>query len=206
MNSIDSVFYIVILIMSVVVHEVSHGLAAYYLGDMTAKNQGRLTLNPLKHLEWFGSVILPLLLIITNAGFVIGWARPVPYNPRNLSNQKWGPAIVACAGVLANFFLVASFALIFHYVGFAGIQDLAFNKIILEIIFINLLLGIFNLIPIPPLDGGHILLSLLPYRFYKFKEIVETYSIFIFLGFAIVIWPYFSPVVFFLFKLITGIL
>src|SRR3989344_4725964 len=98
----DTIFFIAVLIMSVVIHEVSHGYVADYLGDPTARLAGRLTLNPLKHLDWFGSVIFPGLLILLHAGFVFGWAKPVPYNPHNLRAGKWGPAIVAAAGPASN--------------------------------------------------------------------------------------------------------
>src|SRR3989344_934990 len=99
---IDFIFSIIILIFSVVIHEVSHGYAAYLQGDNTARFQGRLTLNPFKHLEWFGSFILPAMSYLFG-GFIIGWAKPVPFNPYNLRNQRWGEAIVAFAGPLSNF-------------------------------------------------------------------------------------------------------
>src|SRR3989338_10071713 len=100
-NAIEFMFQIAILIFSVVIHEVSHGYAALALGDHTAEAEGRLTLNPLKHLDLFGSIILPLLSY-SMGGFIFGWAKPVPYNPYNLRNQKWGPAIVGVAGPPAN--------------------------------------------------------------------------------------------------------
>ncbi|MCX6798407.1 MAG: site-2 protease family protein [Candidatus Falkowbacteria bacterium] len=96
------VFQIVILILSAVIHEYMHGWAADRLGDPTAKNMGRLTLNPLKHLDWFGSFLLPLVMIISRMPFVFGWAKPVPYNPYNLRDKKWGGAKVAAAGPLGN--------------------------------------------------------------------------------------------------------
>src|SRR5581483_5504835 len=98
---INFIFEIVILILSAVVHEVSHGYAAYLQGDNTAQRAGRLTLNPLKHLEWFGSLILPAISYFLG-GFIIGWAKPVPYNPYNLRNQRWGEALLAAAGPTAN--------------------------------------------------------------------------------------------------------
>src|SRR3989344_6121618 len=105
MNATDSIFYIIILIMSVVIHEFSHGYVAEYFGDKTARYAGRLTLNPLVHLDIFGSIILPTLLVLTHAPFLFGWAKPVPYNPDNLSNKKWGTIAVASAGILANIFI-----------------------------------------------------------------------------------------------------
>ena len=112
MDATNGLFYIVILIMSVVIHEVSHGFMAEYFGDKTARYAGRLTLNPLKHLDLFGSIILPVVLIISHSPFLFGWAKPVPYNPNNLSNRRWGTMAVACAGVLANFSIAVIFGII----------------------------------------------------------------------------------------------
>jgi len=106
---VDLVFQIAILIMSVVIHEVSHGYAAYSLGDPTAKYEGRLTLNPLRHLDMFGSVLLPFILYITHAGFIFGWAKPVPYNPHNLRPGRWSEAQVAIAGPFSNLCLALVF-------------------------------------------------------------------------------------------------
>src|SRR3989338_10312174 len=105
MQATDAVFYIVILIISVVIHEVSHGFMAEYFGDKTARFAGRLTLNPLVHLDFFGSILLPALLVLSHSPFLFGWAKPVPYNPENLSNKKWGTIAVAAAGVLAKLFI-----------------------------------------------------------------------------------------------------
>src|SRR3989338_4499037 len=157
------IFQIVILIFSATLHEVSHGYVAYSLGDPTAKLQGRLTLNPLKHLDPFGSVILPLLMYISTAGaLVFGWAKPVPYNPYNLRGGKWGPVYVALAGPLSNLVLAIIFSL---FIRFAPITlSPSFLGIIILIVVINVLLAVFNLIPIPPLDGSKLLFALLPLR------------------------------------------
>jgi Zn-dependent protease len=122
--SLDFIFSIIILIFSVVVHEVSHGFTAYKLGDNTAKYQGRLTLNPLKHLEWFGSFILPIITYVSG-GFILGWAKPVPYNPYNLSNQKWGEALVALAGPLSNIFIAIIFGILVRFDGLGILSGLA---------------------------------------------------------------------------------
>ena len=153
--------------MSVVVHEVAHGYTAYLLGDNTAKDSGRLTLNPLKHLDPFGSVILPLLLVFMNAGFVIGWARPVPYNPANLRDEKKGTFLVAIAGILMNILLAVFFGLLIRVApSILGIPlDNPFYKIASIIVILNLVLALFNLIPIPPLDGSKILFSFLPVKY-----------------------------------------
>src|SRR3989338_8546888 len=118
-SGVDIIFYIAVLIMSVVIHEVSHGYAALYWGDQTARLAGRLTLNPLKHLDPVGSVLIPLLLIFSGGGILFGWAKPVPYNSYNLKNQRWGEAIVAAAGSLTNIAIAILFALIAR-LSFAG--------------------------------------------------------------------------------------
>src|SRR3989344_1275948 len=162
----DTLFQIAILVMSVVIHEVSHGYAAESLGDPTARLQGRLTLNPLKHLDPVGSIIVPLLTSLS--GFTFGWAKPVPYNPYNLRNQKWGELAVATAGPLSNIILALVFGLLIRFAGVA--LSSAFVNIASVIIIINLVLAIFNLIPVPPLDGSKILWAFLPYRFTTIRE------------------------------------
>ena len=156
------IFGIIILVLSIIIHEVAHGYAAYALGDPTAKLEGRLTLNPASHVDPVGSVVLPALLVMTGAGILFGWAKPVPYNPYNLKNQRWGEAIVAVAGVATNLLLAVIFALVARYAyanGFGEIGDLA-----ALVTLTNLSLGIFNLIPIPPLDGFTVLRGILPYK------------------------------------------
>ena len=150
--------------MSVVIHEVSHGFVALRFGDKTALYAGRLTLNPLKHLDMFGSIILPAFLVLTHSSFLFGWAKPVPYNPNNLTNRKWGTIAVASAGILANLFLAVFFGLILRF-SLNSVVSANFIFIISSIVLVNLGLAIFNLVPIPPLDGSKILFSLLPSSF-----------------------------------------
>ena len=151
----EFIFQIAILLFSVVVHEVSHGAVAYALGDPTAKNEGRLTLNPLSHLDFFGSIVLPIILYMTS-GFIFGWAKPVPYNPYNLKNQKYGPAMVGIAGPLSNLIIAVVFGFLVRF-SYALNLPQAFFEIALYIVFLNLILTVFNLVPIPPLDGSNIL-------------------------------------------------
>jgi len=200
---------IILFLFSVVIHEVSHGAVAYKLGDSTAKYAGRLTLNPLKHLELFGSIILPLVLIImakvAGGGFVFGWAKPVPYNPYNLKNQKWGPALVAAAGPGANLIVALIFGISLRFLPVTSsvyIYNLAY--IFSVIVWINILLAAFNLVPIPPLDGSKILFAALPYRCENIRVNLERYGFFILVFFIFFFFQYLLPIVFWLFKLIVG--
>lgn len=159
----DIILQIVILIFSVVVHEVSHGLMAYRLGDPTAKYAGRLTLNPINHLDPLGSFLIPLLLAISGSGVIFGWAKPVPYNPYNLRDQKFGPALVGLAGPLSNIALALIAGVAMRALLVAGIDpELLVMKVLALIVTINILLTVFNLIPIPPLDGSKLLFAFLP--------------------------------------------
>ena len=190
--------------MSVVIHEVSHGFMAEYFGDKTARHAGRLTLNPLPHLDLFGSVLLPAILFFSNAPFLLGWAKPVPYNPDNLSNKKWGTIAVASAGILANFAIAIIFVIIILLsISFALPEGFFFISSI--IVLINLALGIFNLIPIPPLDGSKILFSFLPYSFSSLMYKFEQYSLILLLVFIVFFSQYLYPILAFLFRLLTGL-
>jgi len=204
---------IVILIISVIIHELAHGYAALMLGDPTAKLAGRLTLNPAKHLDPMGSVFLPAVLLFFNAGFIIGWAKPVPYNPYNLSNQRWGEAIVAGAGPGINIVIALVFGLILRFAIVGGVATQAFTAAMSMIVFINILLAIFNLIPIPSFDGSKILRSVLPYKyahqFQNFEASIARFGmfpmlIFIFI-FLMVLWPLFMELILAFFYLLTGI-
>lgn len=206
MSIIDSVFYIVILIFSIVIHEVAHGYVAYRFGDTTARDQGRLTLNPLSHLEWFGSVILPAILILSGTGFVFGWAKPVPYNPFRLRNERWGTLAVASAGIVVNLFIAVFFGVLMRVLLLNGIIDSGASAyaILKVIVFLNLVLALFNLMPVPPLDGSKILFSLLGQKFRKYELYMERYSIAILLVFVLFVWQFVAPLLFSLFSIITG--
>lgn len=163
-----AVFTIVVLILSVIIHEVAHGYAAYMLGDATAKRAGRLTLNPIAHIDLFGSIIIPAILVISNVGVLFGWAKPVPYNPNNLTSRRFGltqdlcEAIVGFAGVGTNLLLAIVFALITRAATIEG--SLVFASLAATVTLVNLSLGLFNLIPIPPLDGYTVLRGILPLK------------------------------------------
>ncbi len=209
-QAIDSVFFLVILIMSVVIHEVSHGFVADMLGDKTARHAGRLTLNPIHHLDLMGSIIVPVLLYFT-AGFVVGWAKPVPYNPYNLRNFKWGSIAVASAGIIANIFIACIFGILIHFAPQLGIPPYdpanlhPFYKITTVIVLLNLALAIFNLIPIPPLDGSKIFYPLFPQSFYPFFKIVEKYHFIILIIFIFFFSGHLYPITSYFFHLITGL-
>lgn len=205
MQAVNTIFYIAILVMSVVIHEVSHGFMAERFGDKTARHAGRLTLNPLNHLDLFGSVLLPALLYVTS-GFVFGWAKPVPYNPDNLSNRRWGTMWVALAGVLANLLVAVFFSLIIRVAPMFGV-DLpgSFYFITSSIVLVNLALMIFNLVPIPPLDGSKILFSVLPGSFYKVASFIEQYSLPLLIVFILFFSDILYPILSGLFKLLTGL-
>lgn len=153
-------FVVVALIMSATFHEYMHGFAANQLGDPTAKNAGRLSLNPIPHLDLVGSILIPLALVVMHSPFLFGWAKPVPYNPNNLRDKKWGDAIVSLAGPVGNLILAVLFAIVMHFI----VPTSPLAELIAQVILINLVLMIFNLIPIPPLDGSKILASFLPYK------------------------------------------
>lgn len=162
------VFQIIVLIFSVMIHEIAHGSVAYSLGDPTAKYEGRLTLNPLKHIDIFGSIIVPMMLLLSSAvysgqGIIFGWAKPVPINPYNFKDQRWGTLKVSIAGPATNLAVAIFFGLFIRLFNIP-IESIFFQLISIIIIY-NISLGVFNLVPIPPLDGFHILLSIIPIRF-----------------------------------------
>lgn len=178
---------IVVLILSVVIHEMAHGHAANWLGDPTARLAGRLSPNPLVHLDPMMSVILPGILLATGSPILFGAAKPVPYNPYNLRNQKWGEAIVAAAGPLANIGIALVFAALVRLSDVVGLSD-TFVALSVQIIILNIFLAFFNLVPIPPLDGSKILPQFLPFalrmKYEKFRAYFEQN---VALGFALVI-------------------
>ncbi len=174
---LSAIFTIIIILISTVIHEVAHGSVAYRLGDPTAKISGRLTLNPLKHLDPIGSVFLPLFLFFTTQGRgpIVGWAKPVPVNPYNLSDQKWGQLKVAIAGPAVNLLVGIIFSLAVRFVPLP-IQIAYFFS---QIAVYNFVWAIFNLIPIPPLDGSWILFSFFPQRWWPIRNILDQYGSFI---------------------------
>jgi len=166
---LEAALMVVVLLFSVIVHEVAHGYVALLNGDPTARMLGRITLNPVPHIDPVGTILLPLILLLSHAGIIFGWARPVPVNPLNYRNYRWGEFAVSAAGPVSNLVLAAVFSLLLRLgLGNVGLVKLAYFGV-----SINIFLALFNLIPIPPLDGSHILAILLPRdlaRLYAYLE------------------------------------
>lgn len=168
---------IVILLLSVIIHEVAHGMAARYFGDHTAQRASRLTLNPIPHIDPVGTLLLPLVLILTQSPILFGWAKPVPVNPLNFRDIKRGELATAAAGVLTNLGLAILGALIFHLIPFT-VSPLVKN-LALFTVRINSILAVFNLLPIPPLDGSKVVMALLPPHLENQFRQLERYGFFI---------------------------
>ncbi len=203
MDSIFYLFQLIVLIFSIVIHEFSHGWMANYLGDPTAKYQGRLTLNPLPHIDPLGSILIPLLMFLSGTGVIFGWAKPVPYNPYNLKDQKRGPALVAAAGPLANLTVAIFFGIVVRILIAQGVNS-GIVVFLSFIVLINIVLAVFNLVPIPPLDGSKLLFSVLPYSMRHFQDFLEKNGVLILLFFIFFGLHLIFPIIFGLFKLLVG--
>lgn len=205
----EIIFMLAVLVFSVILHEVAHGYMANWLGDPTARLAGRLTLNPVPHIDPLGSIILPAILAITSSPVLIGYAKPVPYNPYNLRG-RYGEVLVAGSGPATNILLAIIFGLSIRFFGASLTPELI--SAFALITYINMLLALFNLIPVPPLDGSKILSGILPQAlsggYDKFCEMFERLGVlqgtllililFYFLS------PYFAVVLRNLFGLLTG--
>jgi len=210
MEIINSLFLGFIFLFSVVIHEVSHGFVADSLGDPTARINGRLTLNPLKHLDPFGSVLLPGILflssLISGRGIIFGWTKPVPINPSNFKDKKYGTLKVALAGPLSNFLIAILFGALIRFIRIY--QTTFFQNLVFYfgyIVWINLMLFVFNLWPAPPFDGFHILSRFLPLSFEKFSILLRQN--FLLLSLSAILFMMFIGIPFVcqpLFKLLTG--
>ena len=186
-GTFELIFQIAILMMSVVIHEVSHGYVAYAYGDSTAKYQGRLTLNPLKHLDPIGSLVVPLVSYFFG-GFIFGWAKPVPYNPYNLKPGRLPEVMVALAGPLSNIFLAVVFSIILRITVAGGYASLSFVHITSIIIFINILL-----------------IAFFPEKLYQLRAFFERYGLILVIFFIFFIWQFISPLVSIIFHALTGV-
>ena len=197
------IFFFVIIIPSAIIHEYAHGWMADQLGDPTARLAGRLTLNPIAHIDFFGTILMPLFLFFATSGsFLFAYAKPVPYNPLNLKDKTWDPVKVAIAGPGSNLLIALFFGLVIR---FAGLPVDIINLASI-IVYANVLLAVFNMVPIPPLDGSKLLYALLPDTpdWQRFKFTLERYGFFVLLFFIFFAFEIISPIINSLFKLLTG--
>lgn len=200
------VFQLIVLLFSVVIHEVAHGTVADRLGDPTARHAGRLTLNPIKHLDPFGSVILPVgLFFLSGGGFLFGWAKPVPFNPYNLKKPERDGALIAIAGPLSNLFLAFTFGFVAKATVLLSASPIIENlrPFFSVIILTNVALAVFNLVPLPPLDGSKIIFALLPRSADKIKLLLEQYGPFILLIFIFFGFSFISPIIYAVYELLA---
>jgi len=174
------VVWVIPVIFAITVHEVAHGWVAKLCGDKTAWMLGRLTLNPIKHIDLVGSIVVPGLMLATT-GFVFGWAKPVPVMTRNLRNPKRDMALVAIAGPAANFLMALGWVLFIRLAVFINITEYSMPMIYVGIagVMINIVVGLLNLLPIPPLDGSRIVSWLLPTQWERYYQYIERYGFFI---------------------------
>ncbi|MGI6314924.1 MAG: site-2 protease family protein [Patescibacteria group bacterium] len=200
MDLLPLVFFFLVIIPSAIIHEYAHGWMADQLGDPTARYAGRLSLNPKVHIDKWGTLLMPLILFfITSGSFLFAYAKPVPYNPYNLKNQKTGPMWVALAGPLSNLLLALLFGITLQVLPFSNISQFLYI-----IVYANVLLAVFNLMPIPPLDGSKILYALIPDSQYKIKMVLEQYKFVILLVFIFFGFKFIRPIIYFLTNLFTG--
>lgn len=198
----EFIFLIAILIMSVVIHELAHGYAASYLGDETARYEGRLTLNPIKHLDPMGSFFVPLISY-SLGGLIIGWAKPVPYNPYNLRPGRWSEAFVAMAGPASNILIALVFGLFIRFG--TSVNDIELVQVFSQIVKLNIVLAIFNLVPIPPLDGSKIIFAFFPKNTYKIRAFYENYGLFFLITFILFFSGFLAPLTMVLYRILTGL-
>lgn len=195
-------FSFLILILSIVVHEVAHGVAALWQGDETAKRAGRLTLNPVSHVDPVGSILVPLMCVLFPGGLILGWAKPVPINPYNFKNRRFGEAMVAFAGPLSNIIIALIAGL---YLRFMGDATPIYMTTLLQVtVLTNLVLAVFNLVPLPPLDGSKIMYSVFPDRIGQFVRYFERFGLVLTIFFIFLFIQLLDPVIGFLFRLIVG--
>ncbi len=200
MDILSLVFYFLIIIPSAIIHEYAHGWMAFQLGDNTAKYAGRLTIDPRAHIDKWGTILMPLgLFLLTGGRFMFAYAKPVPYNPYNLKNQKWGPALVGLAGPFANLLLAICFGVMVRLFP----NSLAAPFLVI-IVISNISLMVFNLLPIPPLDGSKILYAVLPNSAYKLRAFLDKYGFVILLFFVFFLFDLLRPLIDGLVSLIVG--
>jgi Zn-dependent protease len=199
-NTIQLLFFVLVIIPSAILHEWAHGLAADRLGDPTPRLAGRLTINPIPHLDPWGTLLLPFLLFfLTSGSFMFAYAKPVPFNPLALRLRRYGAAVVGIAGPLANLIIAFGLGLVIRFMDVS-----VFTSFLAIIVYANILLAVFNLVPIPPLDGHHVLYAFLPDRFYAFKVWLQRYGFVILIIFLLFLFDWLRPVMEGLFYLASG--
>jgi Zn-dependent protease len=199
-NLIGLLFFFIIIIPSAIIHEYAHAWMADYLGDPTARSLGRLTLNPIPHIDMFGTILMPVFLFLASGGsFLFAYAKPVPYNPYNLRDQKRDPALVGIAGPASNIIIAVVFGVLARVIDIPN-----FTNLLEVIVYANILLAVFNMVPIPPLDGSKVLYALLPDSAWKFKQTLEQYGFFFLLFFIFFAFDLILPIIKFLFQIIVG--
>ncbi|OGE85120.1 MAG: hypothetical protein A3J48_03025 [Candidatus Doudnabacteria bacterium RIFCSPHIGHO2_02_FULL_46_11] len=203
----EQIVLLAVLFVSISFHEFSHGWAASQMGDDTAEREGRLTLNPLSHIDLYGTIILPIALLLFSGGnFVFGWAKPVPYNPYNLRDQRRDPALVALAGPASNIFIAVVAALVFR---FLPDTTASLNEFLIIVFYLNFFLALFNLIPLPPLDGSKILAAILPEAgrrvFETLERIGPIFALLILFFILDIIAPFLNMLIEGAFRFLTGV-
>jgi len=194
-------FFFLVIVPSAIMHEYAHGWMADKLGDPTARYAGRLTINPIAHIDPVGTILLPMLMIISNIPFLFAYAKPVPYNPYNLRNPKRDAAWVGVAGPLANLAIAVTVGLMIRF-----LPPSNFTLLLSIIVYANVLLMVFNLVPIPPLDGSKVMYALLPDspQMLRFKMLFEQYGVFFLLIFIFFFFQLIVPIISFIYTVITG--
>ncbi len=206
MDIVGTIVILGVLLGSMILHELAHGLVAYWLGDTTAKDEGRLTLNPIKHIDPILSILVPVMLYLSNAGVIFGGAKPVPVDTRQLKHGVWGMALVAVAGPLMNFLLACIFYIIGYVTGGFYLETTGplagseiyyglWGEIVLNMVYVNIALGVFNLIPIPPLDGSRVLYAIAPDAVREMMEKLERYGVLIVFAILLIFPSFFSAVI-----------
>ncbi len=215
MNLSEAILSVPALMIAVILHEVAHGWVAYRMGDPTAKMAGRLTLNPLPHIDPFGTILLPAMFILLGSPIIFGWAKPVPINPLNFRDLRRGTFFTSIAGVVTNLSLAVLFGLTYRILyGLADTADPFLTKTVIypllifsaKSVLINLILALFNIIPIPPLDGSKALMSFLSFKYWELFQRYEIYGFFViaFLLFTGILGKIIYPPLIFLYHLILG--
>lgn len=199
-NATQLLFFVIVIIPSAILHEYAHAFAADKLGDPTPGLAGRLTINPIPHIDLWGTLIMPFLLFFLSQGsFMFAYAKPVPFNPLALRWPRWGSAAVGVAGPVANLIVAFGLGLVVR-----NVPASAFTDFLQIVVLANILLAVFNLVPIPPLDGHHILFSALPDRWYTLKAWLQRYGFILLIVFLVFFFRLIYPIIYWLFRLAVG--